>query len=48
MSKIDSIINNTIGQFMKQLEEMSVNGSGGVFSGIIKTEVNMSKSKKYI
>ena len=45
MSKIDSIINNTIGQFMKQLEEMSQNGSGGLFGGIIKTEVKMSKSK---
>ena len=45
VKKIDSIINNTIGQFMKQLEEMSQNGSGGVFGGIIKTEVKMSKSK---
>ena len=45
VKKIDSIINNTIGQFMKQLEEMSGNGSGGVFGGIIKTEVKMSKSK---
>ena len=30
---------------MKQLEEMSKNGSGGVFGGIIKTEVKLSKSK---
>jgi hypothetical protein len=30
---------------MKQLEEMSQNGSGGVFGGIINTEVKMSKSK---
>ena len=30
---------------MKQLEEMSQNGSGGIFGGIIKTEVKKSQNK---
>ena len=48
VKKNDSIVNNTIGQFMKLLEEMSQNGSDGVFGGIIKTEVKMSKRKIYL
>ena len=48
VNKIDFIINNIIVKFMKDLEEMQKSGSGGVFAGIIKTEVKMSKSKNIL
>ena len=41
----DTIIHDIMQAFIKELEEMSKRGSGGVFAGIIKTEVKMSKSK---
>jgi hypothetical protein len=45
VKRIDSIINDVIVNFLKLIEEMNNRGSGGVFAGIIKTEVKMSKSK---
>lgn len=48
INKIDFIINNIIIKFMKNLEEMQKSGSGGVFAGIIKAEVKISKSKNIL
>ena len=45
VKRIDTIVNDIVDAFMKHLEEMNNKGSGGVFAGIIKTEVKMSKSK---
>ena len=45
VKRINDIVNDIIDNFTKELEEMSKRGSGGVFAGIIKTEIKMSKSK---
>ena len=42
VKRINDIVNDIIDNFTKELEEMSKRGSGGVFAGIIKTEVKLS------
>ena len=39
------IINDVLNKFQEHLEEMNHQGSGGMFAGILKVEVKMSKSK---
>ena len=45
IKRVEAIVNDIINAFRNEVEQMNNRGSGGVFAGIIKTEVKMSKSK---